>query len=235
MKIQQFENLYQLTFLNKIFPINAYILEQEDDLIAIDMGVKSFVKYVPKIEDYIGKKVSYLLLTHAHSDHVGGVKAFHEAYPEVPIGISARDKWLLNGDFRLRESEAKSKVRGDFPSGNVHIDFTFEDRQSIDSLIVIKAPGHTPGHVAFFEPHNKLLIAGDVFQTQGGLSVSGDTRWLFPFPAFATWDKPTAVKSAKYLADIRPNLLAVGHGDMLVNPTDDMKKVIQRFQEKIEA
>jgi len=233
MKIQQFENLYQLTFLANIFPMNAYVLEQEDGLLVIDMGIKSFVKYVRKIEDYTSKKVRYLLLTHAHSDHVGGVNAFHEAYPEVPIGISARDKWLLHGDFRLRQNEEESKVRGSFPSGDIHIDFKFEDRQSIASLIVIAAPGHTPGHTAFFEPHQKLLIAGDAFQTQGGLAVSGDTRWRFPFPAFATWDKPTALKSAKYLASIKPNLLAVGHGDMLVNPTNEMEKVINRFEEKI--
>lgn len=43
---------------------------------------------------------------------------------------------------------------------------------------------------------------------------------LFPFPALATWDKGTALKSAKKLRDLNPSLLAVGHGKMLKLPQE---------------
>jgi glyoxylase-like metal-dependent hydrolase (beta-lactamase superfamily II) len=74
----------------------------------------------------------------------------------------------------------------------------------VGSLEVIASPGHTPGHVAFFDVRDKALIAGDALQTRGGIAVSGDLRLLFPFVAMATWNKPVALTSAKTLRALTP-------------------------------
>jgi glyoxylase-like metal-dependent hydrolase (beta-lactamase superfamily II) len=57
----------------------------------------------------------------------------------------------------------------------------------LGSLRVIAAPGHTPDQIAFLDERDGTLIAGDAFQTAAGTAVAGVTRWLFPFPALATW------------------------------------------------
>jgi hypothetical protein len=56
---------------------------------------------------------------------------------------------------------------------------------------------------------------------------------LFPFPAFGTWSKETALKSAKKLVRIQPSLLAVGHGKMIEKPLKQMEQAIDRLEQKL--
>ena len=98
----------------------------------------------------------------------------------------------------------------------------------VGSLEVVSAPGHTPGHVAFFDMRDRGLIVGDAFQTRGGVAVSGVIRPLFPFPALATWHKPTALATAVELRKLSPSRLAVGHGDVLEDPLMAMDRAIQK-------
>ncbi|CEI83963.1 hypothetical protein J18TS1_00830 [Oceanobacillus oncorhynchi subsp. incaldanensis] len=227
MIIKRYHNLYQITFLPYLFPINCFVVEQEADLICIDMGVGKFADTVKEMVHQTGKPLNTLILTHAHGDHVNGIPYFKKVFPEVLVGISKRDSYLLKKDFRLQEDEPDKPVKGGFPKNIIPIDFTFESGEFIDSLEVISSPGHTPGAVSFFEPQHRMLIAGDAFQTRGGLAVSGVLKWQFPFPKIATWDRKMAVESAKKLLDLNPELLAVGHGNMLVQPEEQMKKAIK--------
>jgi glyoxylase-like metal-dependent hydrolase (beta-lactamase superfamily II) len=93
-------------------------------------------------------------------------------------------------------------------------------------LEVVPAPGHTPGHVAFLDTRDRSLIAGDAFQTQFGIAVSGTLKLMFPFPALATWHKPTALQTARALRALNPSRLAVGHGPTLDNPLAAMDAAI---------
>ena len=95
------------------------------------------------------------------------------------------------------------------------------------SLEVVASPGHTPGHVAFLDVRDRALIAGDAFQTRGGLAISGDMRLLFPFVAMATWNKPAALASGIALRALNPSLLAVGHGEALRNPAGAIDRAIE--------
>ncbi|GMA65995.1 hypothetical protein GCM10025859_64370 [Alicyclobacillus fastidiosus] len=103
-----------------------------------------------------------------------------------------------------------------------------EEGDRIGSLEVIRSPGHTPGHVAFLDIRDRTLIAGDAFQLHGGIAVSGMMRPLFPFPALATWHKPTALESAKRLRDLHPSQLVVGH--VLTNPCETMNRAIEKAE-----
>jgi glyoxylase-like metal-dependent hydrolase (beta-lactamase superfamily II) len=103
----------------------------------------------------------------------------------------------------------------------------------VGSLAVVAAPGHTPGHIAFLDTRDRALIAGDAFQTRGGIAVSGIVRPLFPFPAMATWDLPTALRSAVELRALNPSLLTVGHGNALVNPESAMDRAIATAERKV--
>jgi glyoxylase-like metal-dependent hydrolase (beta-lactamase superfamily II) len=96
----------------------------------------------------------------------------------------------------------------------------------IGSLQVSATPGHTPGHIALFDARDGTLIAGDAFQTRAGIAVSGTVRWLFPFPAMATWNRPTALVSARGLRALAPTRLAVGHGDVLEQPNEAIDRAI---------
>ena len=233
MKVTKYKNLYQLTWAPMLFPINCYLWENDDDIIVIDMGVKSFVSEIKKIAERLNKPISALLLTHAHADHVNGVPLFHKIFPNVPIGISDRDFQLLNGNFSLLSDEAKNKIKGGFSKESIHIDFTFK-KNKYNNFHIIESPGHTPGSVSFFEEKSKILIAGDAFQIRGGVAVSGTLKIFFPFPALATWDYQTALNSAKILKELAPNVLAVGHGKMIIDPIQNITVAISEAERHID-
>jgi glyoxylase-like metal-dependent hydrolase (beta-lactamase superfamily II) len=100
-------------------------------------------------------------------------------------------------------------------------------------LEVVASPGHTPGHIAYFDTRDSTLIAGDALQTRAGLAVSGVVRWAFPFPALATWDAKMALASAERLRALDPARLAVGHGEVLEAPTAAMEQAITEARRKV--
>lgn len=225
------KNLRQLTFFPNIFPINMYLYEENDSLTVIDIGVKSAVKEIQEISQLLNKPVKYLLLTHAHADHVAALDDLKKAFPQIKVGISEREAQFLAGDFPVDMLEKGEKIKGGFKKVQTIPDFLISDGDQIGSLTAISTPGHTPDSMSFYDTSNKILIAGDELQTQGGLAISGDLRPSFPFPAWGTWSKKEALKSAKRLAQLDINILATGHGNMLENP--DFDKIIRRFEEKL--
>jgi glyoxylase-like metal-dependent hydrolase (beta-lactamase superfamily II) len=86
--------------------------------------------------------------------------------------------------------------------------------------------------MAFFDTRDGSLIAGDSFQTLGGIAVSGVIRPLFPLPALATWHLPTALESARRLRALSPSRLAVGHGRVLESPAAAIDAAIAVAEER---
>src|SRR5207302_4375291 len=143
------------------------------------------------------------------------------------VSMSERDATILAGDKTLRATEPQSEVKGYFVKVDWKPDRLLKPGDRVGSLEVVAAPGHTPGHVAFIDVRDRSLIAGDAFQTRGGVAVSGDLRLLFPFPAMATWNKQSALASAIALRALNPALLAVGHGDALSTPVAAIDRAIE--------
>lgn len=234
MRIVQYQTVWQLTFFPALFPVNCYLVEEEEGITLIDAGLPNSYKGIKKALHEIGKPLTRILLTHAHGDHVGSLDSLSADFPDAAVYISERDSHLLKGDDSLFEHEVQTPIKGGVPKNiQTEPDHLLTGGEQIGSLLVIPAPGHTPGSLAFMDTRNSILIAGDAFQIRGGLAVSGKLKWRFPFLAFATWNKETAVKTARALVDIKPSSLAVGHGDFLHSPADLMAKATDEAERSL--
>lgn len=233
MRLITFGNCIQVTFFPRVFPVNCYLVKEDDGLTLIEAALSSSANLIQRAAQSLGMPISRILLTHAHSDHVGALDLLHESLPEAEVMISQRDSRLLAGDTSIDEHEPQAKIRGGIKPCQTSPTGFLKEGDRIGNLEVISCPGHTPGHVAFLDLRDKTLIAGDAFQTRGGIAVSGDIRPLFPFPALATWHKPTALESAKRLRDLRPSQLAVGHGNVLTTPLEAMNRAIERAERNL--
>ncbi len=107
-----------------------------------------------------GVTVEKVLLTHGHIDHAGATAELARKL-NVPIeGPQEEERFWID---QLAE---QSRMFG-FPQVE---DFTPDtwlndgDQVTVGqvTLEVIHCPGHTPGHVVFFDPQSKLAIVGDV-------------------------------------------------------------------------
>ncbi|NIK70245.1 MULTISPECIES: MBL fold metallo-hydrolase [unclassified Paenibacillus] len=238
MRMTRHEQVYQLTFMPTMFPVNCYLVEEEKSLTLIDAAMPGNAEAILKAAKQIGKPITRIVLTHAHSDHIGALDALRQQLTDVTVYISARDSRLLNGDRSLDPNEPDTPIRGGVPKpGKIatRSDVLLQDGDRVGSLLAISTPGHTPGSMSFLDSRSHALIAGDAFQVRGGIAVSGQVRWKFPFPAMATWNKVESLRSAMKLLTLKPSLLAVGHGDLIVKPEALMELAIQHASSKLDT
>ncbi|PMC34805.1 hypothetical protein CJ195_21380 [Bacillus sp. UMB0899] len=235
MKVVKKGKLYQIIFLPGFFPVNCYLVEEPTSVTLIDTGIPSSFKGIIKVINEIGKPLKNIVLTHAHGDHVGSLVKLKTVFPTVPISISARDSRLLKGDKELEPHEEQTPIKGGIPKNiDLNPDQLLQEGDKIGSLVVVATPGHTPGSISLFDAQDRSIIVGDAFQTRGGIAVSGQLRPFFPFPAMATWSKVVALESGKKIYSLDPELLAVGHGEMIVSPKAAIQRAIEEAEQKLE-
>lgn len=233
MQVSHHSNhLIQLTTLPRLFPVNCYLVREDDGFTLIDTSIPGRAPAILDAARSLGAPIRRIALTHAHYDHVGSLDALHAVLPDVAVLISARDARFLRGDRSLDPTEPKP-LRGGFRDCTTRPTQELAPGDTVGSLRVIASPGHTPGHVAFLDTRDQSLIAGDAYQTRGGIAVAGVVRPLFPFPALGTWHKPTSLESARALRALDPARLAVGHGKVLEAPLADMDRAIAIAQRKV--
>lgn len=147
--------------------------------------------------DALGLQLEKILLTHGHLDHVGGAKQIATRF-EVPIiGPHQADAFWL---------QSLSKQAEMF--GFLHAD-AFEPDQWLaqgdvvsvgdESLSVLHCPGHTPGHVVFYNEIDGIAFVGDVL-FQGSIG-----RTDFPQGDYG-----------QLIASIKEKLLPLGDGVVFV-------------------
>jgi len=103
--------------------------------------------------------VIHLLNTHCHLDHVFGNKYAAETYSLTPQ-IHKKEEQVL-------AFAPTSGLMYDLPFDNYTGQLLFLKEGDVviigkDELLVIEAPGHSPGHICFYNKAQGFLIGGDV-------------------------------------------------------------------------
>lgn len=101
-----------------------------------------------------GTRVTAIALTHHHPDHVGAASWLRERL-DVPLLAHAATRDRLAGDIAIDRTIEEGDV--------LHV-----GALAID---VLHTPGHAPGHVCFFEPASRTLVAGDMVAGTGTILV----------------------------------------------------------------
>ena len=143
--------------------------------------------------------------------------------------MSERDARIMAGDKSLDPAEAgKGKIKGSLPGAKTRPGRTLAAGDRVGSLEVLATPGHTPGHISLIDTRDRTLYTGDAYYTLGGVATAATANLLFPGLVVATWDKPTAVESARALRELEPSALATGHGPLVVSPGAQMDAAIAK-------
>lgn len=160
---------------------NTYVVwDSTLQAIIIDAG-NSSERENTMLENFIAEKGLQPVAavnTHGHFDHLLGAEFVRSRYG-VPFVMSSKDEFLLRG--ASTSAELFGVRSGDMPELDEDLDgkdvFTFGQT----TLQVISTPGHTPGHVALYEPQSKVLFTGDtLFRESIGRTdlPGGDYSWI---------------------------------------------------------
>jgi glyoxylase-like metal-dependent hydrolase (beta-lactamase superfamily II) len=214
----------------------VYLIEDADGLTLVDAGLPlAAPKIIRQLEalGYLSTDVKRILITHAHSDHVGGLPEL-KRLTGVQVIASEIEKPVVEGDEPVvrpnpEDLSGVSRLLAQ-PGGTVDgtpVDYTVTDEDTIPGvlgeLVVIATPGHSPGHVAFWGAERGILFAGDVVLNVWGLRLP---------PAVATVDMGENKRSVARLAKLDASVVCFGHGPPL---TEGASEALRRFARKVGA
>lgn len=137
----------------------SLILDEETNRLAIvDPGGD-----IERIMDAIGQmggQPEKILVTHAHLDHIGAVAELAD-HLGVPVeGPHIEDK------FWIDMLPQQAQMLGMSAPAPFTPDRWLEDGDTVTvgniRFQVLHCPGHTPGHIVFYQPGEKLALVGDV-------------------------------------------------------------------------
>jgi glyoxylase-like metal-dependent hydrolase (beta-lactamase superfamily II) len=192
--------------------LNAYVLGD----VLVDSGGKYGVGRL--LTALCGISITGHAVTHAHLDHQGCSHAVCERF-DVPLMCGAGDRAALEtGDLAQVVPNRHSwiaRLSRRFGGPGHPVARTLHDGDEIGGFVVIEAPGHTPGHLAFWRERDRVLVLGDVlFHRNPATLRRGLTE---PF-RFATFDTALNRRSARKLAALEPSVVCFGHGEPLRDP-----------------
>jgi glyoxylase-like metal-dependent hydrolase (beta-lactamase superfamily II) len=105
-------------------------------------------------------RIVSIWLTHAHFDHIAGAAELADnSKPIPPVALHAADNQL----WRIQGGAAFFGMKID-PGPEPTIELRHDQILNLGScqFKVLHAPGHTPGHVMFYNESESVLFCGDV-------------------------------------------------------------------------
>lgn len=187
--------------------VNCFLI---GDVLVDAMGRPDGRRILKELE---GRTVSAHALTHAHPDHQGASHQVCEALG-IPLWVHEADAEPVRDPQLIRERQPSNPINGlmhKLFAGPAHqVDRTIAEGDLVGGFTVLETPGHSAGHVCFWRESDRVLIAGDVLNTQHSLLLfpRGPREPLKVF----TPDPERNRESIRRLGELEPAIVCVGHG-----------------------
>jgi len=159
--------------------VNLFLIKDSDKYIVIDAGnnIKTVAVELQKL-NIAPDKITAVLLTHTHGDHVAAIKLFKKA----KIYLSRQEESMINGEksvFLWFGNKIDTKVYSLINDNQVF---------NIGNIKIkgILTPGHTPGSMSYLI-NDKYLFVGDALSIKSGQVAD--------FNHFFNMDTKTAIQS----------------------------------------
>ena len=163
------ENTFVISEPNHWEETNCYLLVGKENALLIDtgLGVSDISKEVLKITN----KPVIAVPTHVHWDHIGGLWNFSEFYvhesekdwieENFPLSNEFVRKMLVNGNNLTERTNVDDYAVFQGNSKKILTDGDIIDLGN-RKIKVLHTPGHSPGHMCFFEEKTGYLFSGDL-------------------------------------------------------------------------
>ncbi|MFJ9681767.1 MBL fold metallo-hydrolase [Streptomyces sp. NPDC101194] len=168
--------------------------------------------------------VHLVVNTHWHSDHVGGNALLQARGAGIAAGapeaeaISRRDPGCCAAEYL------------DQPVAPYTVDVPLDDGQILRlgkaDWEVVRTPGHTPGHLALWQPEERLLVVGDALSDY-------DVGWVnlaLDGPDAAA----TALASLERMAELSPSVLLPSHGPVPADSDAALAAALRRARRLVD-
>jgi glyoxylase-like metal-dependent hydrolase (beta-lactamase superfamily II) len=201
---------------------NYFVIGQEEAAI-IEGGVTGGVISLNRQWLQLQRKpaIRYLIASHAHFDHVCGIPALQELFPEASVLASAEAQKVLGKpkivhnffaqDEKMSAVLAAEGILEEIPLSpqpdSIGVDQVIGEGGEIQlrgglKLRVIDAPGHSPCSLAFYLPQEQVMFVSD----SGGFQISDDSLFPIFFQGYELYQE-----TLKRLRGFPTRVLAIPH------------------------
>lgn len=183
--------------------------------------------------------IKYIILTHAHGDHTGGVTAWKEKGTEI-IAQKQHVEFMhyqkrLEGFFSLRNAAQFSRPRpkeepwpGNY-GAKIEPTILFDDKHAFElggrKFEIFHTPGETPDHLTVWMPEFKAAFIGDNFYRSfpNIYTLRGtQPRWALEY-----------IRSLNQVLALKPEILLPSHG-LPVRGNAEITKQLTRYRDAIQ-
>ncbi len=138
------DNIYRLCIPFEDIYTTVFIIIDEEGYIVYDSGNSSFdaEKYVIPALEKMGIVPDFILCSHSHGDHIGGLATLSATYPSAVVGFFADEK-------RYNVNNPKKLVDGEVLLGR---------------YTILNLKGHSVDGLALLDTKTATLLTGDCLQ-----------------------------------------------------------------------
>ncbi len=199
--------------------VHAYLIDSgsvEDGLILIDTLYSSDASLILGQITALGKTpqdLKHIVLTHAHRAHLGGLAELKKL-SGAKVYCHAWEADIVEGDRPIQQGPILPKdplviwpfqVAARFQKhAPCKVDGVLRDGSRVGPLEAVYAPGHTPGHLAFYWHERSAMFAGDMLVNW--------PRFEQGWAGFMLNERQNRA-SIRRMAGLNANWIGVGHGD----------------------
>lgn len=136
---------------------NTYIVGKGRDVFLIDPGPSDSAHLDAILAALAGRKLTHIVITHTHHDHVDGLPALQErtGAPTAGFGRTVARPGLTRA----------SPAGGEYVENDFKPDVVLKDGDRLEgqdfALQALHTPGHAPDHLCFALEGTKLFFSGD--------------------------------------------------------------------------
>jgi len=226
---------------------NVYLVTTPAGNVVIDTATAAMAADAKKLLTAENKgPVKYIILTHGHADHIGGIGLWKEAGTQI-IAQRNYGEFLnyvtrLEGFFSPRNAAAfggtpheVGQWRGNF-GAKIDPTIFFDEKYEFElgglKFQLFSTPGETPDHLTVWIPQYKIAFMGDNYAGAGipePMSFPNIYALRGTKPRWALdW-----IKSIDTVLALKPEIVLSGHGDPIFGNAEITRR-LTRFRDAIQ-
>ena len=192
-----------------VYPPNVFLVRGEKTSVYIDTAhgkPEEIQKHVSVWESEGKPEIAGIILTHRHSDHIGGAQVLSEQLKAPVISTSVE---------KIAIEKESSAIVGITPQDGEQLDL------GNATIEFIHTPGHTMGSLCIYLKEDKVLFTGDNILGLGTTVISPDEGNMTSY-----------IKSLHKMLNYDIEKICPGHGPEIDSPIEKIHELIEHRHQR---